>query len=124
MFKAITIAAALAASVALAGCSQVVSDINAVTGALSSKQATQAAQNVQAFTTGFICGVGSLSGLASNIESALASQMKVGNAMVTMDTGIVYVVSTSVCLAVGGKVASSAAVSVPSTATTSTAALP
>lgn len=112
--------AALAASAALSGCSA----YNSVIGALSSPQTTQAAANVQAFTTGFVCGLGSLSGLASSVQSQLKAQMNVGNAMIATDTGIVYVVATSICLSLGGKVAGVTPVAVPSTATTAAAALP
>jgi hypothetical protein len=117
MFHKIALAAALAGSLGAAGCAQVTAGINDVTGALSSKQATQAATNVNAFTQGFVCGLGSLSGLASTVQAQLKAQMNVGNAMVATDTGVVYVISEDLCLSLGGEIAGSA-VTVPPTATT------
>jgi PBP1b-binding outer membrane lipoprotein LpoB len=84
---------------ALSGCSQVVSDINSVTGALSSPQATQAAANLKAGATALICDVGSVADLTAAIEA----QVKAGKAAIR-DSENVYVIAGSVCSTLGGTV--------------------
>ena len=68
MFKKLTLAAACA--LALSGCNTagVVSDINAVSGALTSPQSQQALANLKAGSTAIICGVASVAQLGSKLS--------------------------------------------------------
>ena len=86
-------------AIPLAGCSSVVSQINSVTSALSSPQATQAAANLKSGATALICFVGDTAALASAIEQ----QVSAGKAAIR-DSENVYVVTGSVCATLGGQI--------------------
>lgn len=91
----------------LAGCSQVVSGINSVTGALTSPAANKAAANLKTGTTALVCFVGGVSALTNNI----ASQVNAGAALIK-DSTEVYVISSNICAALGGTVTGTSIVGV------------
>lgn len=97
------IATTLAIALSLSGCAGAITtatnDINALTGALSSPQATQAAANLKAGMTALLCDVGDVAALASAIET----QVKAGKAAIK-DTQTLYVISGDTCLTLGGQV--------------------
>jgi hypothetical protein len=118
--KEIFVACAGLAGVTLAGCNGVtnaVNGIDAITGALSSPAANQAAANLKTGTTAVVCDVGNVAALASKIEAAI----RAGSALVK-DTADVYTVSSSVCAALGG--ASQGTATVPPSASTVIPAAP
>jgi len=89
------------ASVTLCGCNttSAVKAINSLTGALSSPAASTAASNLRAGATALICDVGDVSLLTNQI----ATQIGAGHALIK-DSQNVYVVSSTVCAALGGAV--------------------
>ncbi|MGD1035903.1 MAG: hypothetical protein ABR878_01665 [Roseiarcus sp.] len=97
--KGLVLSCALA--LGLAGCASAVntavSDINSLTGALSSPAATQAAANLKAGAKALACDVSGASALADQIAAAV----KAGTAVIR-DASSVYVVSSDVCAALGG----------------------
>jgi hypothetical protein len=112
--KIIPTGAILAVALALSGCqstvSTIVSDINAVSGALSSSQTTQAAANLKAGAQAIVCDVSGVASLAQTIE-----KQGLGGKVLAKDTTDVYTVSSAVCSTLGG--ASVGAATVPATAT-------
>jgi hypothetical protein len=91
--------------------SGLVSGINSVTAALSSPAANQAAANLKVGATAFVCAVGSVSGIATQLNT----QLKAGSALIR-DSTDVYVVSSTLCTALGGNVAGREPVSNTATA--------
>ncbi len=101
--KNLAVVSALAFS--LAGCNGVTTltnDINAVTGALSSPAANQAAANLRAGAQAIACSVANVAALVKQIESGVQIPSKYAVAIVR-DTNTVYVVSTDACAFFGGQ---------------------
>jgi len=110
MKKLALLAALLLAASALAGCAQlgkdfvvgaasVASGVNAVSGALSSPAATQAAANLKAGAAAIACDVSSASTVWTQINAAIAA----GKA-ITRDAQTIYAVSSILCTSLGGTV--------------------
>jgi hypothetical protein len=101
MFKPLSPSLAFVATVALSGCNttSAVNAINSVTGALSSPAASTAANNLKVGATALICDVGDASALTNQI----ATQIGAGRALIK-DSENVYVISSTVCAALGGAV--------------------
>jgi hypothetical protein len=98
---------ALAAS--LGGCNSIASGINSITGALSSPQAAQAVANLKAGNQALLCALADVTAVAAVLDQ----QIKAGAALYK-DSSDAYVVSGTICLALGGQVIGS--VTVPPTA--------
>lgn len=81
----------------LAGCNSVTNDINSVTGALSSPQATQAAANLKAGSQAIVCAV---NGAAAAYDQ-IAIAIKEGKAAVN-DANNILTVTKTLCTALGG----------------------
>ena len=84
---------------ALSGCNSAVSNINAVTGALTSPQAQQAVANLKAGSQATICVV---SGLAAAYDQ-IAVAVDEGKAAIK-DANNIYTVSSVLCKSLGGTV--------------------
>ena len=90
---------AVAIAFALAGCNSAVSNINAVTGALTSPQAQQAVANLKAGSQDFICVVNGLAAAYDQIAVAVDE----GKAAIK-DANNIYTVSSVLCKSLGGTV--------------------
>lgn len=104
MFKHLRVAL-VCALFPLAGCASISNGINSVTASLSSPNATQAAANLKAGAMAFVCAVNSVSAIASEV----AVQVDAGKVAVR-DTHTVFVVSGTLCKALGGVVTGTAVV--------------
>jgi hypothetical protein len=100
-------------ALALCSCAQVVSDINAVTGALSSPAANQAAANLKAGAAAVACTVASVDQVIQEVENDVGVPSKYA-AVIKRDTKTVYVVSAAACAYFGGT--SAGPVTVPTNA--------
>ena len=100
-------------ALALCSCAQVVSDINSLTGALSSPAANQAAANLKAGAAAVACTVASVDQVVQEVENDVGVPSKYA-AVIKRDTKTVYVVSEAACAYFGGTYAGT--VTVPSTA--------
>ena len=84
---------------ALSGCNSAVSNINAVTGALTSPQAQQAVANIKAGSQAFVCVVNGLAAAYDQIAVAVDE----GKAAIK-DANNIYTVSSVLCKSLGGTV--------------------
>lgn len=84
---------------AVAGCNAVVSDINSVTAALSSPQASQAAKNIRSVSTAVACNVA----VATADYQQLLAQISAGKAAIK-DAQVAYTISSVICVDLGGAV--------------------
>jgi hypothetical protein len=93
----------------LAGCANgvnaIATDINTLTGALSSPAATQAAANLKAGAQAVLCDISS----AANVGVQLAQAVSAKQAIIK-DAQTVYVVSSTLCAALGGNTIGTAVV--------------
>jgi len=105
LIKQISITASLVVGIALSGCS-VTSGINSITGALTSPAANQAVANLKAGSQAVLC---TIAGLA-NETNAVATAVNAKQAII-VDSQTAYVISGSLCTALGGTVG--ATVTVP-----------
>ena len=96
----------LLAMMTLSGCAQIANGINQINAALTSPAANQAVANLKAGSQALLCGVANVSAVAGSVEAAVRS----GQAIVR-DTQDIYVVSGTLCYALGGSII--AAVTVP-----------
>lgn len=92
----------------------VAADVNAITGALSSPAANQAAANIRIGATAFVCAVSSI----SNLTNQISTEIGAGHALIK-NSGNVYVISKAICGALQGVVTGSEPV-----APTATTAIP
>ena len=102
MFKEIDpgfgkLALAAACALALSGCSKVVADINAVSGALTSPQTTQAIANLKAGSQAIVCGINSADVVYDNVVTTI----KAGKATI-QDANTILTVTSDVCTGLGG----------------------
>jgi Ca2+/Na+ antiporter len=88
--------ALLVGALALSGCNAV-DNINSVTGALSSPQATQAAANLKAGAQAIVCAVNG----ASAAYNQIAIAIKEGKAAIN-DANNILTVTTVLCKSLGG----------------------
>ena len=91
---------------------QVTSDINSISGALTSPQTTQALANLKAGAVAIACDTASISNLVASIAKQVGGTSH-GNVVFTRDAESVYVASSTLCTAGGGIVAGSE--TIPST---------
>ena len=89
----------LLAMMTLSGCAQIANGINQVNGALTSPAANQAIANLKVGSQALLCALANASAIAGPLETAVNS----GQAAVK-DTQDVYVVSATLCAALGGSV--------------------
>lgn len=94
------------AMMTLSGCAQIANGINQINAALTSPAADKAVANLKAGSQALLCGVANVSAVAGSVEAAVRS----GQAIVR-DTQDIYVVSGTLCYALGGSII--AAVTVP-----------
>ena len=95
MLKKLALAAACA--LALAGCNTVVADINAVSGALTSPQTTQAVANLKAGSQAIVCAING----AAVVYDQVVTTIKAGKATIR-DANNILTVSSAVCTGLGG----------------------
>ena len=89
----------IAIAFALAGCNSAVSNINAVTGALTSPQAQQAVANLKAGSQAIVCAVNGVAAAYDQIAVAVGE----GKAAIK-DANNIYTVSSVLCKSLGGTV--------------------
>lgn len=101
--KNLALAGALSLALAVSGCTSFinasVSDINAVTTALSTPQAQQAIATLKSAYGGIVCGVGTLASLTAAVAADVKATKTVQGAT------IVAMTSVTLCTSIGGVVA-------------------
>ena len=103
--RLVAISFARASALALSGCNTVVSDINKVTGALTSPQAQQAVANLKSGSQAFICAVNGVAVVYANVATAIGE----GKAAIH-DANTILVISSALCASLGGSVTGTAVV--------------
>ena len=93
------------------GCAQMAAGINEVNAALTSPAANKAVANLKAGSQAILCAVANVAAISGALETAVSA----GQAAVR-DSQDVYVVSGTLCLALGGTVIST--VTVPASVVT------
>ena len=84
-------------ALALSGCNSVVSNINAVSGALTSPQTTQAVANLKAGSQAIVCAINGAAVVYDNVVTTI----KAGKATI-QDANNILTVSSAICTGLGG----------------------